>query len=418
MIDFGRYSYILSFGFLNGLVVALLLARTRENRVANRVLAALLLVVVLRLVPYIIGYAGFYDVYPWLSFAPFDLPLAIGPLLWLYVERLTTGQLPSRWRWHLLPAAVHAAATTGVFVFCTLSQKNWIAKHIVDPFVAPTVTGASLVALAFYAWKALARVRAYQQWLDGHLSNREEFRLSWLRILLLIFAGTGVVWLVVALVDAFVTPLSYVDEFPFYVFQTMVAWSLGLLATRHAATVYPIPSTSEAVAELVAEAVAPRWAAEPPNTVTELVTEPGTESSSAAVTQSVREPLTEPASEPRAGMDWASLGQRYLTQIRASRWERDPQLTLATLARHLGTNTSYLSRALNQGVGQSFNEGINRLRVESVAAELRDGSTRDLVQIGFDAGFNSKASFQRAFQTYMRCTPGAYREACRAGRKP
>ncbi len=379
MIRFGSYSYILSLGFLNGMVVALMLARTRENRAANRVLSALLLIVAMRLVPYIIGYANFYDVYPWLSFAPFDVPLAIGPLLWLYVARLTSGQLPLRWRWHLLPAAVHTAASAGVFVFCSLPQKNWIARHIVDPVVAPAVTAASLIALGYYSWRALARVRAYQHWLDSHLSNREEFRLTWLRVLLRIFAGTGAVWLAVALIDAFIKPLSYADEFPFYVFQTIVAWSLGLLATRHAGTLYPVPTEADVAVEQPAPPRAPA--------------------------------LSDGSTEPRPSTDWAGLGQRYLASIQTSHWERDPQLTLATLSRHLGTNTSYLSRALNQGLGQSFNECINRLRVESVAAELRGGSSRDLVQIGFDAGFNSKASFQRAFQAYMQCTPSAYREA-------
>jgi hypothetical protein len=47
--------------------------------------------------PYVIGYAGFYDAYPWLSFAPFDLGLATGPLLYLYVRRLAMPALPPRW---------------------------------------------------------------------------------------------------------------------------------------------------------------------------------------------------------------------------------------------------------------------------------------------------------------------------------
>lgn len=373
MIRFGAYSYILLFGFLNGAAVAAVLARTRTNGVANRVLAALLLVVVLRLIPYIIGYANFYEPYPWLSFAPFDLPLAIGPLLWLYVQCLTTGALPARWRWHLLPAAIHACATTIVFIGCTLPQKNWIALNVVDPFVAPVITIAALGALASYAWRSLTRVWAYQAWLDGHLSNREEFRLTWLRLLLIIFAGLGVVWLGFAFTNAVITRLNYFDEFPFYVLQAFVAWSLGLLAMRYASTVYPLPLPTDASPEQSPE--------QPP----------------------------EPSGESRATTDWTAIGEQHLARIRESGWYRDPQLTLASLARQLGTNTTYLSRALNQGLGQSFNECINRLRVESVAADLRAGSTRDLVQLGFDAGFNSKASFQRAFSSYMHTTPSAYR---------
>lgn len=97
MIRFGSYSLVLSFGALTGATVAVALLFTKHNREANRVLAALLAVAALRLVPFIIGYAGFYDRFPWLSFAPFNLPLAIGPLLWLYVARVARGELPGRW---------------------------------------------------------------------------------------------------------------------------------------------------------------------------------------------------------------------------------------------------------------------------------------------------------------------------------
>ncbi len=369
MTSFGPWSYLLSFGALNGAAVALLLLRGRTNRSGNRVLAALLAVVVLRLVPYIIGYAGYYDAYPWLSFAPFDLPLALGPLLWLYVTRLTSGAFPPRWRLHLVPALLHLVSYGAIFAACTVPQKTWLAQHVIDPWVAPAITAGSLAGLALYGAKALAHLRRYQRWLDGHLSNREEFRLDWLQSLLALFAGTGVVWLGFALVDA-VRTLDYYDEFPFYLFQAGVAWLLGLLAMRHAATAYPVPSPAD------------------------------DEPSGPA-----------PAAAGTGGPDWRALGEEYLATIRANRWAHDPQLTLASLARKLGTNTTYVSRALNQGLGRSFNDCINAIRVEAVTEELKAGSTRDLVQIGFDAGFNSKASFQRAFRRHMKTTPSAFREA-------
>ncbi len=370
MIRFGTPSYAIAFGALNGAALAILLLRTHQNRAANRVLATLLAVLVLRLVPYVLGYAGYYDAYPWLSFAPFDLPLAIGPLLWLYVERLTSDRLPPRWWVHLLPAAAHLVAWSVIFALASLEQKNAIATVWIDPLVAPAITFGALVSLAAYGWRAFMTLQRYQRWLDDHLSNREEFRLTWLRRLLGLFATLGVAWLFVASVDAFVRPLSYYDEFPFYVFQGLLAWVMGLLAWRDAELRYPAPEVD--------------------------VTD---------VTSSVPEPDLSSGRGP----DWSLLGREYLEAIRANGWWKDSQLTLSSLARHLATNTSYLSKALNQGLGQNFNECINRLRVEAVALELRNGSRQDLVQLGFDAGFNSKASFQRAFSQYMQQTPSTYR---------
>ncbi len=75
----------------------------------------------------------------------------------------------------------------------------------------------------------------------------------------------------------------------------------------------------------------------------------------------------------------------------------------------IGTNTAYLSRGLNEGLGLGFAEAINGLRVEHVAARLRDGSDGDILTLAIDAGFGSKATFNRVFKDRFGMTPSAYR---------
>ena len=97
------------------------------------------------------------------------------------------------------------------------------------------------------------------------------------------------------------------------------------------------------------------------------------------------------------------------TVLERSLWS-DPEITLATLSRQLGTNTSHLSRALNEGLGQNFNEFINRLRVEAVSRQLAEPTeARDLLDLAFAAGFSSKASFNRCFKLYTGLTPTEFR---------
>ncbi len=368
MIRFGPWSLLLAFGALTGATVAVALLFARRNREANRILAALLAVVSLRLVPYIIGYAGFYDRFPWLSFAPFDLPLALGPLLWLHVARLGRGTLPAGWRRHLLPAAVHLTAWTLLFALPSVEQKTAIVIAVIDPWVQPLIDAGALGGLLVYGAMALRERRAYQRWLDDHLSNREEFRLTGLGVLLVAMAVLTLGWLVMAILDAWVTPLDYYDQFPFQLLQSAVAWAIGLVALRGTALTYPDP---QAAAGTAGDAGA--TAAAPP------------------------------------AQDWQRLGTEWRDRMVAEGWWRDPQLTLGGMARRLATNTTYLSRALNVGLGQSFNECVNRQRVLAVQRALDAGNPSDLVQLGFDAGFNSKASFQRAFVRYAGETPSAYR---------
>ncbi len=57
-IRFGAPSIILLLGLVQGLAVSVGLLFKRTNRAANRFLAALIFVLSLKLVPYVIGYAG------------------------------------------------------------------------------------------------------------------------------------------------------------------------------------------------------------------------------------------------------------------------------------------------------------------------------------------------------------------------
>jgi AraC-like DNA-binding protein len=95
--------------------------------------------------------------------------------------------------------------------------------------------------------------------------------------------------------------------------------------------------------------------------------------------------------------------------VRAGGWQADPELGLKQLARLLGTNSAYLSRALNEGLGMSFSSFVNGLRCEAVAEALRAGTDRSLLDLAFEAGFASKASFNRAFRQRYGVTPRGYR---------
>lgn len=391
MIRFGTYSILLSIGTVHGLVLAALLLSAPANRTANRLLALLVTLVALRVLPYIIGFAGFYDAWPWLSFMPYDWSLALGPVIWLYVQAVSTGALPRRWTWHLAPGALQGLYYTIVFVQ-PLEFKNYWNGAVQVPYVIPVETAWSFAALAIYlvlAWRSHAR---YQHWLDTALSNREEFRLDWLRIFLFACSATVALWIATTLVEEILGGFNYFDRFPLYIWFSLVVYGLGLGGLRSAGLAYPRPAAAESA----------------------------TDSATGSDTASANDSATDPAAAPSAAadrqVDWRAMGARWDAEVRARGWWRDPDLTAPRLARHLATNTTYLSRALNEGLGRNFNEFVNRIRVEAVQAELRSGDAdRDVLAVALDAGFNSKASFNRVFKRLTGTTPTEYRRAQGAG---
>jgi AraC-like DNA-binding protein len=363
MIAFGPRSTFLAAGMAFGAIVATLLILSRRNAVANRILAALILVVVFKLSPYGLGFAGFFDSYPWLSFVPVSFGLALGPLTYLYVARITSRGLPRRWAWHFVPVASQFAYYLSIFIQ-PLAFKNRWSEQVHAPWIDPAETWLELISFASYLVLALRRYHAYQAWLDATLSNREQFRLRWLRNTLIILLAVLPVWVGFELVSA-ILQLDYFERMPLYVLLTGLIGYLGLEGWRNADIALPVRPA------MVAVAATP---------------------------------------EPPAEKDWAAIGERWRTLLADRGWWRDPDLDLASLARHLGSNTSYVSRALNEGLGRNFNSVVNELRVDAAKARIRrsEGGA-DLMAIATAVGFNSKTSFNRWFRICTGTSPTQWR---------
>lgn len=384
-IKLGPWSTILLLGSIHGVVVAMLLARARRQQPGNRLLAALLLVVVLRITPYTIGYAGFYDAYPWLSFAPFDLSLAVGPLIYLYVRVRSTPTSPRRWGWHLAPVALQATYYLVAFVQPLAWKDAWDDRvHV--PWIVPIETWATYASMAWYWTRALSVHRQRQRWLEHHSAAREEHRDGWLGGCLIAFAAMTALQVGFDLVELTGRHLDYFDRFPLYVALTALVYYLGIEGWRHADRTLPMPDDAVAVEPM------------PPVEATP---------ASAVIEPAPIAAPPSPAARPTPERDWAAIGRGWAERVAAAGWWREPELGLAELARRLGTNTRYLSRALNDGLGMSFSEFINRQRVDEARRRLAgDG---EILAIALDVGFASKASFNRAFKAYAGCTPSEFR---------
>ncbi|QJB38062.1 helix-turn-helix transcriptional regulator [Chitinophaga oryzae] len=91
----------------------------------------------------------------------------------------------------------------------------------------------------------------------------------------------------------------------------------------------------------------------------------------------------------------------------------DGELGLPKLADHLGLSTHELSFLLNQGYGKSFFQYINGYRVACVKKLLlAPGHAHlNILAIAFEAGFNSKTTFNSVFRDATGMSPSAFRQA-------
>jgi AraC-like DNA-binding protein len=95
----------------------------------------------------------------------------------------------------------------------------------------------------------------------------------------------------------------------------------------------------------------------------------------------------------------------------------DDRLSLDRLARLLGTSRHVLSQILNESLGTTFNDFVNRYRVREAQRLLLDmGSRKSITDLGLEAGFGSSATFYRAFKKECGTTPTDFLLQAAAGR--
>jgi AraC-like DNA-binding protein len=119
--------------------------------------------------------------------------------------------------------------------------------------------------------------------------------------------------------------------------------------------------------------------------------------------------LHQPAGRDRVHPEDPML-KRVRHAVEVERRYLDPTLSLPSLARDLRLSPQHVSRLVNAGIGCSFNDYLNRLRVEEACRILAGpgGPTRKIGALGYDCGFGSPSVFYAAFRKFTGRTPTDY----------
>ena len=91
----------------------------------------------------------------------------------------------------------------------------------------------------------------------------------------------------------------------------------------------------------------------------------------------------------------------------------EQELTLGELAFQLNMHSHQLSKMLNESIGKSFFEFINDYRVEEFKKLAVNPKNKHISILGLamEAGFNSKATFNRYFKSATGLTPSEFMES-------
>ncbi|MBS2016340.1 MAG: AraC family transcriptional regulator [Deltaproteobacteria bacterium] len=399
-------STMILLGALQGAVLALVLWARRANRLANRILAALVLVVAMMLLSRFVEQRWAFDGHPHLLGLAAPLPFLTSPLLYLYAVSLTRPVTTpdARWLAHGLPCVAFVLYMLQVFYLKTGPEKLALA-HTADTNATPLsfdLVGVAGIVQAFtylfLTWRALER---YGKKMHGYFSDLTRIDLRWLKVL--VFTHVGV-WSAVAastLLRMLGSAWGGVGAL------VPLGSTLAIFVTAYVSLWQP---------ELTEKATAAKIADEEDSTPPPAPPLP--EPPPAAVSPAEAE-APAPASPPspkyqRNRLDDAeaeAIVRKLETLMKAEELFRDPALTLPTLAEAVGVTPHMLSQVLNVRVGKSFFVYVNTFRAEALMTLLADParSGRTVLELAFEVGFNSKSTLNSFFKKHTGTTPTAFR---------
>ncbi|GAA3974973.1 ABC transporter permease [Mucilaginibacter dorajii] len=341
----------------------------RINRTANRFLGLALLTVVLWMT-WVLGMdIGLGTYFPRWSWMPLQFSLALGPLIYFYVLKITRPEYKFRFKdlLHFSPLLMELG--TQVWSVSD-SIKNRAATYDTLSYrqMSPVLHLLAFISVIIYLyWSSGLIKRFYQQLKFNNESDRHRYELRWLHRLL---TGLGLLWLLWI-------PYTAVNYF---------YYRLGISAY------YPL---------YILLAIMMIWIA-----------------AAAFFKQQISVPVQgPPVSKP---LSTAALRQKGIWLKKAMElnlFYQDAELSLSTLAGKLDIHTHELSRIINIALKKNFNDFINEYRVRDVARKMQDPAYDHLTLLGiaFESGFNSKSAFHRIFKQMTGKSPAEHKTELKKG---
>lgn len=369
---FNPRSIIVFVCILQGAIFAfLLLSRhLKHKKTADFWLAVLLLVLCSTLITPFIGFANVYDRNQWLTFFPFSIAYSYGVCVWFYVVNLTdsTRKFTRKDLLFFIPTAIYLVFRLTLFAQ-NLEFKFWFNENYYNPYADTIIFVTEFIWNILLLYFSIKHYQHYRKWLNENFSDTEKLKFDWLRNFLYVFTFVLILGAIFDFTDSFIFRLSYIQYFYFEMILAFATYYLAIAGYLRSQTIEL--SFTEEKSEEIEE----------------------------------RKTLL-----PEKELE--KLKAKLQNLMQNDKIYLEPNLTLTDLSRQIGVNSTILSYAINNGFSKNFNDFVNEFRISEVKEKLqnRDAENSNLLGIAFDCGFNSKATFNRAFKKFTGVSPKEFSE--------
>ncbi|MEJ2054558.1 MAG: helix-turn-helix transcriptional regulator [Calditrichaceae bacterium] len=380
---------ILLLAAIQGIFLAVLIIHKYSSLYANRFLSAYMFLYSVLFVNLILGDLGLFSKVPYLLFFHIGIPFLIPPLHYLYAKNLIYQHRPFRLKWflHLVPLFLfeilfiifYSVDKQGIIPTSSNQFKN--SASVIYSLFNWSITIQGLTYIIF----TLLLIKNYSKNLKKIFSSIEKYQLDWLRNISLILAFVLIFFLLENVFLLYNISISHYFSLTSYLagFAVYLIGYLGL-------------SKSEIFSEIHIHDSLKKLSENEHSLPLQI------------------QPVNDRQKYAKSGLsvEKANLYKQKLIRIMENdRLYKNCNLTLTQLAKAAGISMHNVSEVINTQFDKSFFDFVNDYRIEEAKKQLADPQKVHLkiLALAYEAGFNSKASFNGIFKKYTNMTPSEYR---------
>ncbi len=396
--DFNFYSSLLLITFSQGIIYSFLLVKKgfQSDNKSNYWLSLFVFLCSMYVAPWMLGFAGWYDNQPYRNFmfyVPFQHLFFIGPIIYFYTQSLLNPAFTFNKKQflHLITGILYMLYVFAMYIYDVfIAKKIYFYANGMDKDFDMWYQIAGQISLLIYFILSLRYYNLYRKLIVQIASNADAVLFKWIKNYLIAFLIMIVSPYLFDIINFyFPNDNSYKDGWWFYLFYSLILYYIAI--TGYANSVETKIGFKLSV-----------FNKKPILLLDENLKSSKLEENTIDIEYEVYVEKISPEIEL-----WKNKIENL---IKEQKLYQNPELSLSEISKKLQTNTSIISKAINQGFAMNFNDFINNYRIEAVKELFVKGEHKKstLIGIAYDCGFNSKATFNRAFKKNTGFSPKDY----------
>lgn len=338
--------------------VILLLLWTEKRRPEHGGLTLFMAVTAVLYACHAVYFLQFGQPHPWVEAVYRACNLAVYPLYLIYIEQLTRGDVDKKSLLMLVPAALAGLASAAMPAFDAPPYAvMWLQRICAIVFI---------IIVGDVCLQGLRMLRDYRQRVADFYADTECRMLLPVRLLLILLSLTTFVSIVCSIigrqqfgVSADRLPLAL----PSLVFSALL-FAIGYVGQHDLSY----------VTEMDSQPLQPEERAEKPQT---------------AIPAATSERVVS-----------ALLAEKIEKLMKEEKFYLTPDLKVSDVARKLGTNSKYVSVAINEELGLTFSAYVNSLRIAYAKRLHEEQPSLTIGEVALRAGYTSMTSFYRNMKLF------------------